>query len=296
MSLDSFIDRHRLPGAFVDSAERCYLPCADWLHERVSKHVADGITSAYVLGINGAQGTGKSTLADLLAEVLDERHGYRVAVLSIDDIYKTKAEREEVASAVHPMFATRGVPGTHDVELGIHAIDTLHALRAGETCRVPRFDKSVDDRYPEDQWTEVEGPVDVIIFEGWCVGSVAVADEELAEPVNALESGHDPDATWRRVVNLALASDYRRLFALLDSLLLLKAPDFDCVYRWRLEQEHKLRDKAGDASGVMSDDEVATFIQYYERITRDNLSRLPGRASATIELAEDHSAIAFKAN
>ena len=67
MSLDAFIDRHRLPGAFVESAERCYLPCADWLHYCVSKHVADGITSAYVLGINGAQGTGKSTLADLLA-------------------------------------------------------------------------------------------------------------------------------------------------------------------------------------------------------------------------------------
>ncbi len=295
MSLDEFIQRHRLPDAFVESAERCYLPCADWLHERVSKHVADGITSAYVLGINGAQGTGKSTLAELLAEMLHEQHGYRVVVLSIDDIYKTKAEREAMASAVHPMFATRGVPGTHDVDLGVQAIDALHALGAGETCRVPRFDKSEDDRFAEEQWTEVEGPVDIIILEGWCVGSVAVDADELSEPVNALEAEHDPDATWRRVVNLALATEYRRLFALFDSLLLLRAPDFDCVYRWRLEQEHKLRDKAGDASGVMSDDEVATFIQHYERITRDNLARLPGRASALIELAEDHSATSFKA-
>ena len=295
MSLDAFIDRHRLPDAFVDSAERCYLPCATWLHDRVSKHVADGISSAFVLGINGAQGTGKSTLADLLAEVMHERHGYRVVVLSIDDIYKTKSEREAMARDIHSMFATRGVPGTHDVELGIRAIDALHGLKAGETVRVPRFDKSVDDRLPESAWTEVEGPVDIVIFEGWCVGSMWVPNEQLAEPVNALESELDPDGTWRRAVNDALASDYRRLFALLDALLFLKAPDFECVYRWRLEQEHKLRDRVGDASGVMSDDQVATFIQYYERITRDNLARLEQKAAACIELADDHSAVSFRA-
>ena len=295
MSLEAFIDRHRLPAAFTESAERCYLPCADWLHAQIAVHEADGLTDAYVLGINGAQGTGKSTLADLLADVLDERYGYRVVVLSIDDIYKTRAEREAMARDVHPMFLTRGVPGTHDVQLGIDTIDALHTLKDGETVRVPRFDKSVDDRCPESEWTEVEGSVDVVIFEGWCVGSRAVDDEQLNEPVNALEAERDPDGTWRRTVNDALKTDYRRLFALLNSLVFLKAPDFDCVYRWRLEQEHKLRDKAGDASGVMSDDEVATFIQFYERITRDNLSRLGESANATIELAPDHSAVSFRA-
>ena len=294
MTLDAFIEKHRLPAAFSESADRCYLPCADWLHENIERLDADGVTDAYVLGINGAQGTGKSTLADLLAEVLEQKHGYRVVVLSIDDIYKTRAEREAMASDVHPMFATRGVPGTHDVELGIRTIDALHALKPGDTLRVPRFDKSVDDRSPESEWSVVEGPVDVVIFEGWCVGSRAVADEELDKPVNALESERDPDGDWRRAVNDALATDYRRLFALLNGLLFLKAPDFDCVYRWRLEQEHKLRDKAGDASGVMTDDEVATFIQYYERITRDNLARLDDAAGAVIELAPDHSAVAFR--
>ncbi len=294
MSLDAFIEKHRLPTAFVDSAERCYLPCADWLHQQVANHEGDGLTGAYVLGINGAQGTGKTTLADLLAEVMNERHGYRVVVLSIDDIYKTKAEREVMARDVHPLFATRGVPGTHDVELGISTIDALLDLKEGNTVRVPRFDKSVDDRCPESDWTVVEGPVDVVILEGWCVGSRAAPDEELNEPVNALESERDPDGGWRRAVNDALKSDHRRLFALLNSLVLLKAPDFDCVYRWRLEQEHKLRDRVGDASGVMTDEEVATFIQHYERITRDNLERLQHSASVVIELAADHSAVSIR--
>ncbi|MEM8681776.1 MAG: hypothetical protein AAGF72_00010 [Pseudomonadota bacterium] len=294
MSLEAFIEKHRLPSAFTASAERCYLPCADWLHTQIANHQGDGLTNAYVLGINGAQGTGKSTLADLLADTLAERHGYRVAVLSIDDIYKTKAERDAMAQQLHPLFVTRGVPGTHDVELGIASIDALHALKTGEQVRVPRFDKSVDDRSPEAGWAEVEGPVDLVILEGWCVGSRAVPDEDLDKPVNALESQHDPDGRWRRAVNEALARDHRRLFALLDGLVFLKAPDFDCVYRWRLEQEHKLRDKAGDASGVMSDDEVADFIQHYERITRDNLERLHYSANVVIELAADHSAISIR--
>ncbi|MEM9689141.1 MAG: kinase [Pseudomonadota bacterium] len=294
-TLDAFLDKHRLPSVFTESAERCYLPCADWLHRQIADHQGDGLTDAFVLGINGAQGTGKSTLADLLATVLGEQHGYRIVVLSIDDLYKTKAEREAMARDVHPMFATRGVPGTHDVELGIRTIDALHALKQGETLRVPRFDKSVDDRYPASNWTEVTGPIDAVIFEGWCVGSRPAEDAALLEPVNALEAERDADGSWRRTVNTALASDYRRLFALLDRLVLLRAPDFDCVHRWRLEQEHKLREAAGDAAGVMSDAEVATFIEYYERITRDNLMRLEDRANVVIGLADDHSAVSFRA-
>ena len=288
MKLDSFLEQHRLPDVFVESAERCYFPTAEWLKQRL-----DDSSTPLVLGINGAQGTGKSTLAHLLAELLEQDHGKRVAILSIDDIYLTKAERQALADDVHPMLATRGVPGTHDVHLGIDTIESLKKLGDGESIRIPRFDKSVDDRFPEEEWTSIEGPVDLIIFEGWCIAATPCADYELNEPMNTLESDKDGYGLWRHYVNEQLKGDYKTLFAMLDKLVLLKAPDFDCVFRWRSEQEQKLRDKAGeDASGVMSDDEVAEFIQYYERITRRNLAELPDTADVVIELLPDHSAVA----
>ncbi len=289
MNLEAFLEQHRLPDAFVDSAKRCYFPVVDWLVD-----LLETSDKPLVLGINGAQGTGKSTLAHLLADCLEQDQGKRVAILSIDDIYLTRAEREALADDVHPMFATRGVPGTHDVSLGINTIEALRTLAQGQSLRIPRFDKSIDDRFSKDEWTAIEGPVDLVIFEGWCIASTASADYELTEPMNTLESDKDGYGLWRHYVNEQLKGDYKTLFDLLDSLVFLKAPDFDCVYRWRLEQEHKLRDKAGEgASGVMSDDEIAEFIQYYERITRRNLDELPGIADVVIELAADHSAVAL---
>ena len=77
-----------------------------------------------VLGICGAQGSGKSTLAEALAERL-ERDGLACAVLSLDDLYLTRAERERLARGVHPLLATRGPPGTHDTSLGIAVLDAL---------------------------------------------------------------------------------------------------------------------------------------------------------------------------
>lgn len=291
MNLDQFIRQNDLPAVFAASAQRCYLPFADWLEGQLAERQGD----TYVLGINGAQGTGKSTLAQLLSEYLASEYGRRVVVLSLDDIYLTRAERLELGERVHPLLATRGVPGTHDVELGISVIDELRALKAGETARVPRFDKSRDDRFPSSDWTAVTGPVDLVIFEGWCVASQASPAADLQEPINELEATADAAACWRTYVNDQLASDYVRLFASLDSLLFLRAPDFDCVLRWRREQEHKLKDRTGsEGHAVMSDAELAEFIQHYERITRNNFAVLPSKANAVIELGEDHQAISLR--
>jgi D-glycerate 3-kinase len=96
-------------------------------------------------------------------------------------------------------------------------------------------------------------------------------------------------------VNDQLAGDYVRLFAALDSLLFLQAPDFAAILRWRQQQERQLRQRAGkDAHAVMSDAEVAQFIQYYERITRNNLEVLPRTATAVIEIGQDHQAISLE--
>lgn len=236
-----------------------------------------------VVGICGAQGSGKSTVSAGLAERL-RATGLKVALLSIDDIYLTHEERDALAE-VHPLLLTRGVPGTHDVELGLRTIDSCG--KAG-ICMLPRFSKRDDTREPVNAWEKVEGPVDIMLLEGWCVGAVPQAEDALAEPVNPLEAREDPDGRWRRYVNDCLAHDYQRLFDRIDWLVLLGAPSFDCVAGWRKEQEHKLRASllaAGASLGATLDDAgVDRFIQHYQRITQHILTEMPGRADLTIRL------------
>ena len=227
-----------------------------------------------ILGICGAQGSGKSTLASELT-----RH-MNAAVLSLDDLYLAP-ERRPVE--VHPLFATRGAPGTHDVALGARVLD---ALRSGARVRLPRFDKAADAPLPEDQWPEAEAP-DIIIFEGWCVGAAPQPAADLTEPVNDLERMHDPDGVWRRHVYAQLAGPYRDLFARIDRLVFLQAPDFEVVHAWRCQQEHELRRKMiaeARPDTTMSDEKIAIFIQHYERLTRHLLRTLPDRADVVLRL------------
>lgn len=253
---------------------------ADWL---------DAGARPLILGICGAQGSGKSTLARGLAGRLRAR----TAVLSLDDLYLGKAARAELARDIHPLLATRGVPLTHDVALGIEILD---AIRAGRPVRLPRFDKASDEPLPEVQWEAVEGPLDLLIFEGWCVGAAAQDASELAQPVNDLEREHDSDGRWRRAVNAALAGPYQLLFGRIDRLVLLAAPRFEVVRDWRAQQEAELR--AGlvaarrDPALAMTDAQVARFIQHFERITRVILAEMPERADLTLRLDADRHVIA----
>ncbi|MDB5686009.1 MAG: kinase [Rhizorhabdus sp.] len=238
----------------------------------------------FVLGICGAQGSGKSTVAARV-EANMAAIGVRVAMLSLDDLYWPREERERLAREVHPLLRTRGVPGTHDVALGWSVIDSLG--RSGTTA-IPRFDKALDTRRPVTAWPAVEGPIDLLLFEGWCVGAMPQPDEALVAPVNELERRQDVDGRWRRGVNAALGSVYRALFERIDMLVLLAAPDTDIVLRWRTEQERALAQRLAETglagTVVMDDDALAMFVQYYERLTRHILAEMPGRADLTIRL------------
>lgn len=234
-----------------------------------------------VIGICGAQGSGKSTISDALASALRE-DGIATAVLSIDDIYLTHAERKELAQTVHPLLATRGVPGTHDVALGLA---TIAALEREEATPLPRFDKATDDRLCRDAWPLAPFACRVLIFEGWCVGASAEPIAALPAPINALEADEDPASQWRQYANAALAGPYRGLFARIDRLALLAAPGFEVVFDWRMQQERELWRSAGpDASAVMDEAQIARFIQHYERITRHILREMPGRADCVVQL------------
>jgi D-glycerate 3-kinase len=190
---------------------------------------------------------------------------------------------------VHPLLRTRGVPGTHDTKLGIH---TLHDLAQAKKVKLPRFDKARDDRRPEAAWETIEAPVDLVLFEGWCVGAKPQGLEALTQPINALEANEDVDGRWRRYVNDALGGEYQRLFAKIDLLVLLAAPSFDVVFKWRTQQEEELRSQTqGDRSGVMSDAQIARFIQHYERLTKHVLIEMPPRADLVIRLGEDRAVL-----
>ena len=263
-----------LPSSARAAVARIHAPLADWLAARRG----DG---AMLVGLCGAQGSGKSTAVLILRHLLEAK-GFKVAILSIDDLYLTHAERRALAKTVHPLLATRGPPGTHDIALGEAVIDALS--RPGRTA-IPSFDKAMDDRRPREAWPVVEGPADIVLFEGWCVGARPEAPDALAAPINALEREEDAGGVWRRYVNDALAL-YQPLFARLDRLILLEAPSFDVVQRWRGEQEAKLRGAAPTGLRVMTDPEVARFIQHYERLTRAILNEMPARADALVELGE----------
>jgi len=258
----------------------------DVVERAVLRAMERGGRRPFVLGICGAQGSGKSTLSEALVLAMRAR-GVSTSVLSLDDLYRTRAERMVLARDIHPLFAVRGVPGTHDIALGRAIIADLDA---GRDARLPRFDKAHDDRAPPDRWEAAPGDTALLVLEGWCVGARPQTAKALEAPVNALEREEDPDGRWRRAANDALAGDYQALFARLDMLVLLAAPGFEAVRDWRIEQEHGLARTAGaEAAGVMSDGQVERFIGFYERLTRHILDEMPARADLVIRLAWDRS-------
>lgn len=277
--------------ALAEPLKRVYIPLAAW----VSRQKQAG--RPFVLGVNGAQGSGKSTLCEFLQLILREGYGYKVAGFSIDDIYKTHAERERLGREVHPLLVTRGVPGTHDVRLGL---DTIAALvdPAGGCVALPAFDKARDDRRPEGEWSLVEGPVDVVIFEGWCVGARAQDEAELITPLNELEVREDADGAWRRYVNEELKGEYAELFTRLDRLVMLKVPNMESVYEWRSLQEEKLAAKMAQSGQhrIMDSSGLKRFIMHYERLTRHTLDEMPERADLTLFLDEHHQFTAIHIN
>jgi len=219
-----------------------------------------------IIAVVGAQGSGKTTLARAAAD----RFG--AAQISIDDVYLTRAEREAMAREVHPLFLTRGPPGTHDLTLLQQLIGDLSAAGPGTETLTPDFDKRGDDRRPPDRWRRFTGRPSAILIDAWCLAARPEPEAALAAPLNALERERDPDGGWRRAVNGFVAGPYADFAAGFDAVLFLQAPGFDVVLDWRCQQE---ADLLGLAPADLPPEErarLAGFIQYFERITRRMLA------------------------
>jgi D-glycerate 3-kinase len=231
-----------------------------------------------VFGIAGLQGCGKSTLAAQMAALAKER-GLSVAVLSIDDFYLGRRERLRLGRNAHPLLATRGPPGTHDIDL---ACATLDALRAGRSTALPRFDKLADRRLPPSRWQRVTERADLIVFEGWFLKVPPENPAALHKPLNTLERDADPQGIWRAYCNLALAA-YASLWRRIDRLLFLQGPGFAIVPDWRWQQEVALQ-AVHPGREAMRRETVERFVLFFERVSRHALRTLPAIADRTIRI------------
>jgi len=267
----ALIQAERLPEDYRAVVEDYWRPLAGAIARRAETK------RPLLVGINGAQGSGKTTLCTFLEPLLAER-GLKAVTLALDDLYLSRAERAQAAADHHPLFATRGVPGTHDVERGMAILDRLSA---GKGAELPVFDKAHDE--PSAATRHVEGPVDIVLFEGWCVGAAPQAAAELREPVNDLERDEDPHGTWRREVNRRLATDYAELFARIDLLIMLRVPDFATVREHRRVQEKRL----GWGPAVMDETALDRFLAHYQRLTEHMLREMPARADILVEIGRD---------
>ena len=280
--LKTVIQSLALPEAFIDTVNDHYLPLAR--HLTSTRHEQPPV----IIGINGLQGTGKTTLSYFLKLILEKDFQKKVVSFSIDDFYLTHLARQKLAQTIHPLLGTRGVPGTHDYSL---LSDVFEKLKKGERCLIPVFDKALDDRAPEEQWQQVGSSADIILFDGWCVGSTPQNQDELDRPVNSLEQRDDSNGVWRRYANDMLTNYQENIFNQLHMLIMLQPPGFESVFAWRKLQENKLRESSSVdrmANRIMDDSELQHFIQHYERISRHSLSTLPDIADVCIKINAQH--------
>ena len=216
--IQDFIEQESLPESYGRDALKYFVPLAKKIAKLILKS-----KRPLLLGINGAQGTGKTTLTKLLVRLLEARE-FNMTSFSIDDFYFTKKERQELAKKEHPMLITRGVPGTHDIALLLEKLNSLYAQQPGQSVCLPRFNKALDDRYSESNWKRINGRVDAIILEGWCVAAPVQDPAQLKDPINIFEAQEDSDRNWREFVNSQLAGRYQSVFNQIQFLIMLKAP------------------------------------------------------------------------
>ncbi len=259
------------------------LEAAFWATVELARQRAKG--RAPVIGVAGAQGSGKTTLIRRRA-----RADRSIAAFSLDDVYLPRAYRQLIAREVHPLFVTRGPPGTHNLmQLG-ETLDEVEEASAKSVIVLPAFDKVADNPLPRSQRPVFKGKPSLILLDGWCLGATPQTDAELAPPVNQLEAAEDPNGVWRGEVNANLAGGYQEVFGRLDAILHLRAPSFDVVHAWRCQQEEGLLGRSLEEADRAR---IARFIQHFERITRHMLAG-GRRADLEVELAPDRGVVAVR--
>ncbi len=265
----------------IGKLNKFYLPLSEWIYSIYSKDF-----KTKIIGLSGGQGAGKSTITGILKLILKKKYGLNICVFSIDDFYKTKNERLRMSKKKHPLFITRGVPGTHDIKLLNQTIRKLKQKKF-RTVLIPKFDKSKDDRYRKNKWQKIKTKPDIIIFEGWCVGTTHQNNNELKRPINLIEKKYDENLKWRKTVNNLIKKRYKNIFNKIDKLVFLKVPNFNYIIKWRWLQEQKMK-LTTKSKKTMSKTEVKEFIMFYERLSKHMIKNYSKISDLTIFLDKKH--------
>lgn len=236
-----------------------YIPVFLWCEDEVMVHRArynDGDDiPPLVIGVSAPQGSGKTTLVFAL-DYLFRVAGRNSATLSIDDFYLTAKEQNELRdrNPANALLEFRGNAGSHDLQLSVETLESLIKLtKEGMKMKVPRYDKSAfggrGDRADPSVWPEVEGPLEVVLFEGWMLGFKPLPNEVVKEVDPQLE-----------VVNKNLEAYSDAWDRFIQSWIVIKIREPGSVYQWRLQAEVAMR---ADGKPGMSDEEVMDFVSRY---------------------------------
>ena len=262
--------------------KKFYIPMSFWIERKYKKK-----GKTLFLGVSGGQGSGKTTVTGILKIILKKFFKRQIHVSSIDDFYKTLEERNKMSNKIHSLFKTRGVPGTHDINL-VKKFFNFIKKEKFRKIKLPKFEKARDDRLKKKYWYSVKKKPEIVILEGWCVGAKPQTNSLIRKPINILEKYEDRDLIWRKYVNEKLKKEYKKLFAMIDYLIFMKVPNFNMVFKWRLLQENKLRKKSYLRTKVMSYNEIKRFIMFYQRITLQMIKDLSKSASVVMLLKKNH--------
>ena len=225
--------------------------------------------------IAGSQGSGKSSLSKLIKLYLEKFCYKSVVIISMDDFYLSKNQRTQLSKNIHPLFLTRGVPGTHDLELMNKKIKQI--LNKEFPIYLPIFDKVSDSR--KRTYKKIL-KADVVIFEGWCAGSQPVDQNYLQKNFNNLEKHKDKNFIWRNSYNKYL-NEYQKLFSQFNFFIYFQFNHWDHVLNWKYKQELELRDKKKDL-GLKK--YLREFIQYYEKVSKWMHLKVPKYCNILIKL------------
>ena len=280
LSKEKIFDKSK--SAKILSLKRIYIPMSFWIENKYKKK-----RKTLFLGFSGGQGTGKTTVTEILKIILKKFFKRKVLVSSIDDFYKTLKDRDKMSLTIHPLFQTRGVPGTHDINL-IAKFFNLVKKKFFKKFKLIKFDKSIDDRMKRKYWLNIIKRPEIVILEGWCVGAKPQSNSLIEKPINILEKYEDKNLIWRKYVNERLKKEYESLFSKIDHFIFIKIPNFGMVFKWRLLQEKKLRKKSHSNKKIMNYKEIKRFIMFYERITVQMLKDLSKSASIVMLLNKNH--------
>ena len=273
---DKFKNKDKMIKSFL-------IPVSFWISRRANKK------KPLMIGLAGGQGSGKTTISSILTLILQRYFKLNIFKVSIDDFYKTREDRKKLSATKHPLLMTRGVPGTHDIDLMLKFFKKVKSKNF-KKLEVPKFNKAIDDRYKKSLWYKLKSKPDVVIFEGWCVGARAQSNSQLKKPINSLEKVYDQEGKWRMHVNNQLKTKYKVLFNQLDGLLYLKAKNFNLLRQWRLKQERKLwvQTKNRKNLKIMSSGDVINFMQTYQRITQQMFKDALKSSSIIMNLNSNH--------